>query len=308
MNVLIQGEVPVFSDRPGASRVGFGLFGIGLIIHAAPTIMLFVTQYFVLVPGHRWRKTALGFMFVITLTSFFLLLYRFDLLIWVVAAGVFLYYCSFWVRPWRVMLLTAAVGGIFAWIRSIRLVGHIENFLYYQAKMTFDVRYAWLTEPYMYVVTNLENFVRGTERLDHHTYGYYTFNALMSLSGLKHWTAEHFSLVENPYLNSTYNTYSFLWVYYRDFGVIGLAVLPFILGAVIAYLHNDLRRDPSILKVSLYGMAAFVIIISFFHHALSLLHFVFNVLLVYVVHRMIRQPGSAEPDPRPESLLSGGPA
>jgi oligosaccharide repeat unit polymerase len=308
LNVYIQGEVPVFSERPGASRVGFGLFGIGLIIHAAPTIMLFVTQYFVLVPGHRWRKWSLGTMFLVTLGSFFLLLYRFDLLIWAIAAGVFLYYCSSWIRPARVLIVTAAVGGLFAWIRSIRLVGHIENFLYYQAKMTYDVRYAWLTEPYMYVVTNLENFVRATGRLDHHTYGYYTFNAIMSLSGLKHWIAEHFSLVDNPYLNSTYNTYSFLWVYYRDFGVLGLAVLPFVLGAVIAWLHNELRRRPSLLHVSLYGMAVFVIVISFFHHALSLLHFVFNVLLVYGVHKMIARQESDAPDARTGELLPGGAA
>jgi oligosaccharide repeat unit polymerase len=135
----------------------------------------------------------------------------------------------------------------------------------------------------MYVVTNLENFVRSSRLLDHHTYGYYTFNALMSLSGLKHWLADYFFIDDTPYLTSGYNTYSFLWVFYRDYGVVGLAVIPFIMGLAIALLYYRMRTRPSLPLISLYAMAVFVMFISFFHNALSLLHFVFNTALVYAV-------------------------
>jgi oligosaccharide repeat unit polymerase len=294
LNVLLRGEVPAFSETPGSTRVGFGLFGIGLVIHVAPIVMFFVNQYFVLVPGHRFRKTILGTVFLMSLGSFFLLLYRFDLVIWIIATVVFLYYASRHIRPRTILILGVLIASLYVGIQSIRFIGHIENYLYYVSKMRFGLENAAFTEPYMYVAMNLENFVRAAERLDHHTFGYYTFNALMSLTGLKHWIAEYAFLSETPYLNSGYNTYSFLWVYYRDFGVVGLALFPFLLGLVIAYLYYELRKNPRLITVSLYGMAVFVMAISFFHNALSLLHFVFNVGVVYAVHRLIfiKEPGS----------------
>jgi oligosaccharide repeat unit polymerase len=151
--------------------------------------------------------------------------------------------------------------------------------------MKFPIEYAVFTEPYMYVVMNLENFVRSSQLLDAHTYGFYSFNSVMSLTGLKHWIEGYWNLDEAPFIIGGYNTYSFLWTYYRDFGIPGLMAFPLIEGSVIAHLYYRMRRNPGVHTVSLYGLAVFTMVISFFFNVLSMLQFIVIVAMVYIVSK-----------------------
>lgn len=284
---LIKGFIPLLTPRPSEMRTKFTVFAFGLIVHAAPAIMFFVLQYFVLVKGRRMKKGILGMVFLITAGTYFFLLQRFDYAIWAVISFVFLYYGSGYLRLRTLLIPVLAFAGLFYWIQSLRLIGHIEHYIYYASRMKIDIGFAVITEPYMYVVMNLENFVHGSKLLDQFGFGYYTFNFLMSLTGLKHWLAEYFSMPENPYMTGGYNTYSFLWAYYRDFGVLGIGLLPLVLGAAISTVYHSMRTRPTILNISLYGLAVFVILISFFHNALAMLQFVFIVILIYLVNASV---------------------
>ncbi|HEY6190878.1 MAG TPA: O-antigen polymerase [Bacteroidota bacterium] len=290
-SVWINGFVPLFSRNPTIMRTKFTVFGIGLLNHAAPSILFFIVQYIFLVKDRRPEKITLGIVFLTTVTSYFLLLQRFDFAIAAVVSLVFMYYSSNVLRVRNVVVIGLVFVGLFYGISSIRLVGHIANYGYIVAKMKFPVQYAFITEPYMYIVTNLENFVHAASRLDQFTLGYYTFDFITALTGLKHWVADYYQLVESPYMISGYNTYTFLWPFYRDFGILGLLLLPLVEGFIISRMYSVLRRDPSILRAAMYGIAVFVMLISFFNHAPSLLHFVFNMGLIYFVNRSVmRQP------------------
>jgi oligosaccharide repeat unit polymerase len=288
LNVLIRGQVPWFADNPGRSRVGYGVFGIGLLIHSAPAIMFFIVEYFLLIPSHRGRKLFLGLVCFLTGGTFFLLLYRFVLVMWIVLSVIFLYYLSQIIRWRTVLMLTSAFVGLFAWMQTIRLVGHIQNYLYYFSKMTFGVQYAVLTEPYMYIVMGLENACRGIDRLETHTLGYFTLNPLLAITGLKHWAAEYFEIVETPFLVSGYNTYPFHWYYYYDFGIPGVILGSFLLGVLIAAIYWRMRSQPDIMTVALYGIAVFIMTMSFFLNPLTLLNFLFVVLVIYAGQRFIK--------------------
>ncbi len=295
---VIKGFVPLLSSRPAQMRTQFSVFAFGLIIHAAPVIMFLVVEYFLLAKRRRLRKSVLIAVFVITAGSYFLLLQRFDYLIWAAVSFVFLYYGSAYVRFGTAFVTLAPFVGVFYWVSSLRLAGAIKNYLYLSSKMRFSVDYAFLTEPYMYIVTNLENFVRASQRLEQHTFGYYSFNFIASLTGLKHWIEDYFALNDTPFINSGYNTYSLLWTYYRDFGLIGLTLFPLLEGAVIAWLYYSMRKMPTILTVSTYGLAVFVILISFFHNALGMLQFVFVGVVVYYINRRavaVDQPAGTVP-------------
>jgi oligosaccharide repeat unit polymerase len=147
--------------------------------------------------------------------------------------------------------------------------------------MKFSTAYAFLTEPYMYMVMNLENFVRAVSRLDHHTYGYFTFDFLVSATGLEKWLGQYFAIDRMPYLNSGYNTYSAFWDFYRDFGGAGLALIPFVLGLGISLLYYRMRSIPTIRNVTAYGVMVFVMLISFFVFPVSFLWFLYNMLALY---------------------------
>jgi oligosaccharide repeat unit polymerase len=282
---LVKGFVPIFTAEPSRMRTQFSVFGLGLLVHAAPAVMLLVVQYLALVRGKTLRKMLLTLVLLITGGSYFLLLQRFDYAIWAVTTAVFVYYSSPYLNWKTVLTPVVAFIGLFYAVQSVRLVGHIENYIYIQARMRFGVQYAILTEPYMYIVMNLENFVRSTQLLEQHTYGFYSLNFAVALSGLKHWIESYWNLNEAPYMIGGYNTYSFLWTYFRDFGVVGIAILPFVEGAVISYLYGAMRRQPSVCNISLYGFAVLAILLSFFFNVFAMLQFVVIVVIVYIVTR-----------------------
>jgi len=286
-SVWITGFIPLLSRNPTIMRTRFTVFGIGLLNHAAPSILFFIVEYFLLVKNRRPQKIALGLVFLATTTSYFLLLQRFDFAVAAVLTFVFMYYSSEILRLRNVILIGLGFVGVSYAISSIRLVGHIANYAYLVSEMKFPIQYAFITEPYMYLVTNLENFVHAASRIDQFTFGYYTFDFITALTGLKHWVADYYQLVESPYMIAGYNTYTFLWPFYRDFGIPGLVLLPLAEGFIISWVYSAMKRDPSILRVAMYGTAVFVMLFSFFIHAPSLLHFVFNMLLIYLVNRSV---------------------
>ena len=154
--------------------------------------------------------------------------------------------------------------------------------------MKFSVKYAIFTEPYMYFAMNLENFTHAVSNLHNFSYGLYTFDFIFAVSGLKHWLAQYLSINDFPYLiSSNYNTYTMFFTYYRDFGPIGIVIIPFGIGAGVSNLYYRMRAKPNIQNVSLYGIFAMVLIFSFFIPVLSWLNFVFNLMLIYVITRFI---------------------
>jgi oligosaccharide repeat unit polymerase len=286
-SVWITGFIPLFSRNPTIMRTKFTVFGIGLLNHAAPSILFFIVEYILLVKNRLPQKIALGIVFLTTMTSYFLLLQRFDFAIAAVLIFVFMYYSSEFLRLRNVILVGLGFVAVFYGISSIRLVGHIANYGYLVSRMRFPIQYAFVTEPYMYLVTNLENFVHAASRINQFTFGYYTFDFVTALTGLKHWIADYAQLAESPYMIAGYNTYTFLWPFYRDFGIPGLVVFPLAEGFIISWVYCAMKRDPSILRIAMYATAVFVMLISFFNHAPSLLHFVFNMTLIYVVNRSV---------------------
>ena len=179
----------------------------------------------------------------------------------------------------------SCVIGFFYWISSIRLSNVVATYLYTISKMKFPKKYAFFTEPYMYFVMNLENFARSVNKLDHHTYGYYTFDFVTAISGLKYWIYNYFNMNRFLYLESSYNTYTALWWFFIDFGVLGLALIPWLLGLSTGSLYYRMRSRPSLKNITAYGVMVFVMVISFFNFPFSFLWFEYNLLMMYLFLR-----------------------
>lgn len=205
-----------------------------------------------------------------------------------------LYYASRYIR-WRTAFpFFLGIGAFFYWISSLRLSHVVATFMYSASRMKFSKEYAMLTEPYMYLVMNLENFARSVNKSDYHTYGYFTFDFVTAITGLKYWIIDYFGIDRTPYLNSSYNTYTAFWWFYSDFGVIGLAVISLLLGLGIGALYYRMRSRPTIRSVMAYGVAVFVMVISYFNFPLSLLWFVYNILALHLILRWTMIPRDSE--------------
>jgi oligosaccharide repeat unit polymerase len=118
--------------------------------------------------------------------------------------------------------------------------------------------------------------------LESHTYGYYTFDFITAMSGLKYWVYDYFRMERHPFLISSYNTYTSFWPFYSDFGVVGLALIPLVLGLGIGMLYYQMRIRPSTKNVTAYGVMVFVMFLSFFIFPLSWLWFELNMLVIYL--------------------------
>ena len=282
------GFIPIFSPIPNIARTKWSLFGFGLVIHMAPVIIYLVVLYFLSVRKKYSQKVSLLFMVLITVLSFLLLLQRFPLVIPIILSMIFLYYGTKKFRPRNIFLVVVLFVGFMYAMSTIRVSTLFIYFIYFTSKMKFSIDYAFLTEPYMYIVMNLENFANATEKLTTFDYGNFTFDFMLALSGLKHWLIEYNNITESPHLISqNFNTYSMFFVYYRDFGPIGVFLFPLLIGMVIAKLYYKMRISPDIHSISLYGMSTFVIMFSFFVPMLSWLNFVLGLTTIYLVTRLI---------------------
>jgi oligosaccharide repeat unit polymerase len=282
---------PLFSLRPGMTRVDFTVFGLGLFLHNVVIILFFTMVYHLLVAGRKGRKAFLKVLSLASVILYFFLLQRFELFLTIVACVVLLYYATRHLRPAIVAMYSTGVALLFYWVSTLR--SGLDLFIYYlyqNSQMKFPAKYAIFTEPYMYFAMNLENFARGVERIQHHTYGIYTFDFLLAITGLKHPLARYLGLDDTPFLISGYNTYSGFWVYERDFGILGVVFLPLVLGLAAGWLYYALRRNPTLTNIGLYGLAVFAMLFSFFNNPLTFLWFMYSAAAFYAIMRFVRRP------------------
>jgi oligosaccharide repeat unit polymerase len=283
---LVKGFLPVLSVG-ARSRAEFTVFGAGLFLYCMSLIIFFSFLYHITTAGEGRRKLLLKFICLFSAATYFFALQRYQYILTAVMCFVLVYYTTRRINLRSGILFCTLIGGFAYWLSSIRTGQVIQYILYESSKMKFAKEFAIFTEPYMYVVMNLENFARAVDRLDSFTLGYYTFDFMGSVTGLKHWMSDYFTLDPMPFLNSGYNTYTAFWTFYRDFGSIGLLLFPFLLGWGIGSLYYAMRKLPSLIRVSSYSIALFVLVISFFNAPFANLWFVFIVVATYVILRVV---------------------
>jgi len=278
----LEGYLPLFSDKPERARVEFGIFGIHLIVASVNLILFLVAQYLIFVKKQIKKKIILIVIFIISAGTFFTLLQRYNFFMLSMMVLCLMYYSKKKIRLRTFVVFASVVVGFITYIQSLRLAKVAEYFIYSVSRMKIPVKYAALSEPYMYLVMNLENFVYASQKIETHTYGFYTFDFVMALTGLKHWVTQYASLEKLPYYISGYNTFPFFWVYYYDFGIIGLVFFPFIMGFAISEIYYYLHRKPNLVSLSMYCIAFSVIIVAVISDPLTRLDMVFNFILIVV--------------------------
>lgn len=293
VSFALMGFIPALSPRPEIRTQWTGVFGFGLITHGLPPILFFCSIYFFYEKKSVSKRLIVLSIAILTFFINLLVLHRFDIVYWLIVLLAYLYYATTKLRFKNLLLIGSFLVAILYGISTFRASKFISNLVYYISGMKYSVKYAIFTEPYMYFAMNVENFVYAVERCTKYTFGYFTFNPLLSLIQLKHPLEEYFAIEKFPYLiTSNYNTYTMFFEWYRDFGVFGLTFLPFIWGIIIALTYYNLKKNPSLSAVTLYGAFLFVIIFSFFVNMLGWLHFVSNMAALYIIAKVISKSPS----------------
>jgi oligosaccharide repeat unit polymerase len=280
---MIEGYLPIFSARIEWARIDFGIFGFHLIVNAMVTILVINTVHLVLAPKSLSKKIFITIIFILTTISFFFLLQRYNFfLIGVCVLGI-LYYATKKLNFKNILIGSVAFFAFLGYIQSIRLSQYVQNYIHAFSKMKYSVDYAMFSEPYLYITMNLENYARASERLEKFTYGYFTADWILALTGLKHWLESYFGIEKLPFLNSGYNTYPFHWTYYNDFGLLGVLIFPFLTGFGLSYLYFRMRRTVELRWIIFYSLGLVLIGMSFIMNPLPRLDFMINVVLLYLI-------------------------
>jgi oligosaccharide repeat unit polymerase len=290
--VAVIGHLPIFAIKADRARIEYGIFGIHLIVTTMPTILFLIVQYFLLVKHEQGKKMMLGVAFLVTMFSFFLLLQRFLFVTWALMTLVTVYYSSHRFKFRWIAMAILVFYGMLQYLLSFRVAIYVQNFVYVISRMKYPEKYAIFTEPYMYIVMNIENFSRAVQKLETFSFGYFTGDPLLALTGLKHWLGDYFVLVERPFLNSSFNTFPFMWSYYHDFGIIGVTVLPLALGMAVGIAYYSMRTSPNPFNVTLYSLCFYFIVISFFTNPLTMLSTLVNIVVVILLQRWIAVPNA----------------
>jgi oligosaccharide repeat unit polymerase len=292
----LYGTLPLFAAFPDKAKEQIVIFGVHLFINTLPAILFLVFQYLLFVPGRRGKKVTLVMVFLLAAGSYFFMLNRLLYVFFFIMALVTAYYATRRVRPHYLALIIPSFVMVLGWLQSFREVRYVRHFFHAISGMRYSEDYAAFTMPYMYIVMNLENFARAVVQLDRHSFGLFTFDWVMALTGLKHTLATYLGLQERVYLISGYNTFPFFWPFYYDFHLPGLLVLPLVFGVFAGFLYRRLRHAPSVRYLVWYSIAVFAMMLSFFTHALALLNVVINVVIVAGV-QFFAAPGDARGTP-----------
>ncbi|NJD23517.1 MAG: oligosaccharide repeat unit polymerase [Melioribacter sp.] len=288
VSALVIGFVPLFTLYPGVARNDWGIFGFGLFVQSFPAIIYLIILYYIITKGQRKEKILLAFIFFVTSFTYALLLQRYYVVFAIILSAVSMYYMTNLLRLKNVLVITVIIMIVIFSMTFVRLTGTISNYLYYLSDMKFNVKYALFTEPYMYVAMNLENYAHSVDKINNFTYGIFSFDFVFALAGIKHQVVEYLRLPKYPFLlSNNYNTYTMFFIYYWDFGILGLGLIPMMLGALFSKLYYKMRRNPNLNTISVYSIFSFVIIFSFFIPIISFLHFAFNLLIIYFVTKKI---------------------
>ncbi len=132
----------------------------------------------------------------------------------------------------------------------------------------FEMKYnlpIFLSQPYIYIANNFDNFNCLTEALTEHAGGLRMLFPLFALTGLK-FTHPEFVAFPIFVTKEELTTVTLIYDAYYDFGIIGVIIFTFVLGAVMACLGACIRKNvnASMISAFIYAQLDFYLLFSFF--------------------------------------------
>ncbi|MDK2966550.1 MULTISPECIES: O-antigen polymerase [Lacrimispora] len=141
--------------------------------------------------------------------------------------------------------------------------GHDVTYLNGIFQMKYSQMPIFITQPYMYIANNYDNFNCLVEWLPSHTFGLRMLFPLWALSGLKFLVP---ALVDFPIYvtKEELTTVTLFYDSFYDFGIIGVLLFSCILGAAAFFLMRLIKRVRNPIGYLFYAQFAMYLILSFF--------------------------------------------
>lgn len=259
---LYLGFVPLFLRGVPHAYSAFHVTGIHYLTVSCVLTPSLAVLFFLQGGSRRtWRNTAVAVMALIGLVIPILCVSRFQLIFAVAAALFTLTAYQRRVRLRTVLALAAVMLPLYVVLTIAR--SHDVEYLNGIFEMKNASMPIFISQPYIYIANNYENFNCLVKALPAHTHGLRMLFPLWALSGLK------FAF---PYLVSfpiyidkeELTTLTLFYDAYYDFGPAGVAVFACALGAAAAWLTGRLERMKNPVGYLFYAQFAIYMALSFF--------------------------------------------
>lgn len=202
----------------------------------------------------------LGLLLPIILTI--LMVSRFQFMISVILAVFVALLSGRRYKLWQLLLLLALMIAAYVFITIER--AHSVEYLNGIFEMKDPSTPIFITQPYMYIANNYDNFNVMTRELTVHAHGLRMLYPFVTLSGIKFFVpslAQGFPLFVTK---EELTTVTMLYDAWYDFGLSGIAVFALVLGLVSGRVTRTCRKDQNPFSVLLYAQLAFYYLVSFF--------------------------------------------
>lgn len=255
------GFIPLFSDEPHAYSYfhvsGVHYFTISCILIPAITIL-----YLKVSSSIGWKRiVALVLANFTAIAVPFLCVSRFQLLFAVGFAVVTYIMVNKRIRLRTMVILLIALVPVYIILTVFR--HHDVAYLNGIFEMKYSKMPIFITQPYMYVANNFENFNCMVVQLAEHTYGLKMLFPFFALTGLKFIYPQ---LVSFPVFltKKELTTLTMFYDAYYDFGIIGVFVFAVIIGAVAKVLMSIVKKSQNPVSYLFYGQIAIYLGLAFF--------------------------------------------
>lgn len=264
IEIIRIGYIPVFSDEP-YSYSYFRMSALHYLHYCAISCILIpgLTVLWKKIDSEesKWRNGAIIIANIVAFAVPFLYVSRFQFLFEIGVAAVIYILVNKNMRKSTLVLLGLVVCAAYVVITlsQKRDAIYLNNVF----KMKYTHMPVFLTQPYIYIANNYDNFDCLVKNLPKFSYGLRMLFPFVSLTGLKFVMPN--LVPATVYLTSTeLTTLTMFYDAYYDFGVIGVFVIALLIGVVAKVIIDIIKKSDNPVVYLFYGQIAVYLALAFF--------------------------------------------
>jgi len=258
---VVRGWMPLFSYKPH----GYSTFSLSGVHYFVVSCILIPALSVIFVKLNQdWSKKTIIWIILGNTTAIILpilLVSRFQLLFGV-GLGVIAYLSLFGKLTWK-MILVFFLLLIPAYILLTVARRHDIEYLNSIFLMRNPRMPIFITQPYIYVANNFENFNLMVRYLEYHSFGIRMLFPVIALTGMK-FVFPHLMAQPIWLTRTELTTLTVFYDSYYDFGLFGVILLAMIMGLGAAFVTHHIRTSKSPIVYFLHGQLAIYMGLSFF--------------------------------------------
>lgn len=255
------GFIPLFSDEPHAYSYfhvsGVHYFTVSCILIPAITV-LYIKVSTKIPAGNKMLLLAAN---VTAVMIPFLCVSRFQLLFAVGFAVVTYIMVNKKIRIRTMVILIVALVPVYVILTVFR--HHDVSYLNSIFEMKWEKMPIFITQPYMYVANNFENFNCMVEQITEHTWGIKMLFPFFALTGLK-FVIPQVNITQIYLTKPELTTLTMFYDAYYDFGIFGVFFFAMLIGIVAKILMNVVKNSKNPTAYLFYGQIAIYLGLAFF--------------------------------------------